>query len=69
MDEEFLGGPGLNPDVIYRVFYTPTSFGYAVTPDGIGAYWYDTYEEAVHQHDEMPVEEVTEDEFEALRLY
>lgn len=56
------------PDVIYAVRYDTGAIGYAVTPDGIGAYWYDSLPEAKEAHgDDLPVIHMNESTFEHLR--
>lgn len=41
----------LRSSLIVDTIYRETSSGtYFVTPDGVGCFWYDTYEEALDQH-------------------
>lgn len=38
---------GIEPDTLYVVFHEKyRTNSYAITPDGVGMYWYDTQEEA-----------------------
>lgn len=40
----------------FEVAYFDTAAGiYAVTPDCVGVYWYDTYDEVVDQHGPIPM--------------
>ena len=45
---------------IDRVYYETQSEQYAVTPDCVGVYWYDTRDEAFDQHGEQKVYSVSE---------
>lgn len=43
---------GISPDVLYVVYdEVRNTNSYAVTPDGIGMYWYDTQAEAEAESD------------------
>ena len=44
--------------------YRDRRHGWFVTPDGDGRLWYDTWQELVANHGELPVEEVTVDPYE-----
>lgn len=57
----------MDTEVIYRVLYSTTSHGYAVSPDGVGAYWYDSMKQAVRQHGEMPLVIIKVADFEEMR--
>lgn len=40
---------------VNHIYFEEKSGQYFVTPDGIGCYWYDTFEEAQGQHGSGPV--------------
>ncbi|GAA4767669.1 hypothetical protein [Citricoccus nitrophenolicus] len=45
----------IEPDRIYRILVKGGNDAFAVTPDGIGCYWYESLAEATSQHGPLPV--------------
>lgn len=59
---------GIEPEKIYRVRTAEGQADYAVTPDGVGCYWYDSLAETQEHHGELPVVSVSShQDFEVLR--
>lgn len=57
----------LRTDCVYRVLYSPTSFTYAVSPDGVGAYFYDSVKQAHRAHGDLPMVIISSDDLDALK--